>query len=103
MEKIKGSIFVDKTHKRILFEADDIRDEKQISEFLASQGTLLNENRTTLDGLRQKAELFAQRTPTQYESPSEFDDIGWIARDLEVADDEVEVAYLQEKSKRCAS
>ena len=38
MEKIKGSIFVDKTHKRILFEADDIRDEKQISEFLASQG-----------------------------------------------------------------
>ncbi len=71
--------------------------------YLAEQRVLLDENRTTLDGLRQKAELFAQRTPTQYESPSEFDDIGWIARDLEVADDEVEVAYLQEKSKRCAS
>jgi len=68
--------------------------------YLAEQRVLLDENRATLEGLRQKAELFAQRAPEHYDSPSEFDDIGWIARDLAVADDEVEVAYLQEKSKR---
>ena len=68
--------------------------------YLAEQRVLLDENRTTLESLRQKAELFAQCTPAQDNSPSEFDDIAWIARELTVADDEVEVAYLHEKSKR---
>ena len=68
--------------------------------YLAEQRVLLDENRTTLESLRQKAELFAQRTPAQDNSPSEFDDIAWIATELTVADDEVEVAYLHEKSKR---
>jgi hypothetical protein len=62
---------------------------------------MLNENRATLEGLRQKAELFAKRVPAQ--SESEFDDITWMARELNVSDDEVEVAYLREKSVRSPS
>jgi hypothetical protein len=62
---------------------------------------MLEENRATLEGLRQKAELFAQRVPVEGES--EFDDIAWMARELIVNDDEVEVAYLREKSARSRS
>lgn len=69
--------------------------------FLLQQRTLLDENRTTLEGLRQKAELFAHRTPA--ESGSEFDDIAWMARELRVSDDEVEIAYLREKDARIRS
>ena len=69
--------------------------------YLAGQRTMLDENRTTLEGLRQKAELFAQRAPSEIES--EFDDITWMARELNVSDDEVEVAYLREQSARSQS
>lgn len=69
--------------------------------FLAEQRAMLGENQATLEGLRQKAELFARRTPR--ESESGFDDITWMARELTVSDDEVEVAYLREKSSRSQS
>jgi phage shock protein A len=69
--------------------------------YLSEQRAMLNENRATLEGLRQKAELFAKRVPAQ--SESEFDDITWMARELNVSDDEVEVAYLREKSVRSPS
>lgn len=59
--------------------------------YLADQGAMLNENRATLEGLRQKAELITQRTPAH------------AARDITVGDDEVEVAFLREKSLRGAS
>jgi len=71
--------------------------------YLADQGAMLDENRTTLEGLRQKAELFAQRTPVHSTFSSEFDDIAWMAREMTVGDDEVEVAFLREKSLRSAS
>lgn len=61
----------------------------------------IEENRATLDGLKQKAEIFAQRTPSATES--EFDDIGWMARELSVSDDEIEVAFLREQQARSAS
>ncbi len=70
---------------------------------LARQGTLLNENRTTLEGLRQKAELFAQHKPVPSRGNSEFDDITWMAREMTVGDDEVEVAFLREKHLRSVS
>ena len=70
--------------------------------YLAEQRRRLDENRSTLEGLRQKADLFAQRAPSQ-ESGSEFDDIGWLARELTVGDDEVEIAYLREKTSRSKS
>ncbi len=69
--------------------------------YLTDQRAMLDENRATLEGLRQKAELFARRAPA--DSESEFDDIGWMAQELRVSDDEVEVAYLREKSARSQS
>jgi phage shock protein A len=71
--------------------------------YLAQQGAILDENRTTLEGLRQKAELFAQRSPVHSSGSSEFDDIAWMAREMTVGDDEIEVAFLREKSLRSAS
>jgi phage shock protein A len=71
--------------------------------YLDQQQKMLDENRATLEGLRQKAELFAQRTPAHPDAASEFDDIGWMAREMQVGDDEVEIAYLREKSLRSTS
>ena len=71
--------------------------------YLAEQRTMLDENRATLEGLRQKAELFAQRMPTNQDGVSEFDDIAWMAREMTVGDEEVEIAYLREKSLRSTS
>jgi len=72
-------------------------------QYLDEQQTMLSENQATLDGLRQKAELFAHRTPAHTNGSSEFDDIAWMAREMTVGDDEVEIAYLREKSIRSAS
>ena len=71
--------------------------------FLNTQRTLLNENRATLESLRQKAELFAQRAPVHSRNDSEFDDIGWLARETTVTDDEIEIAYLSERNSRSTS
>ena len=71
--------------------------------YLDEQRSSLEENKATLESFRQKAELFAQRAPAQTDSASEFDDIGWMAREMTVGDDEVEIAYLREKSLRSAS
>ena len=69
--------------------------------YLTEQRVMLDENRATLEGLRQKAELFTQRAPAG--GTSEFDDSAWMARELRVGDDEVEVAYLREKNARSQS
>ena len=71
--------------------------------FLDEQGTRLDENQATLEGLRQKAELFSKRTLAHAEGGSEFDDIAWMAREMIVGDDEIEIEYLREKSLRSAS
>ena len=71
--------------------------------YLDAQRTMLDENGATLVSLRQKAELFAQRTPAYPNGDSEFDDIAWMAREMTVGDDEVEIAYLREKSLRSSS
>ena len=71
--------------------------------YLDEQQKMLDENHATLESLRQKAELFAQRTPVHINGGSEFDDIAWMAREMTVGDDEVEIAYLREKSIRSAS
>ena len=71
--------------------------------FLDEQRALLDENNATLESLRQKAELFAHRAPVLSDSDSEFDDLAWMAREMTVGDDEVEIAYLHEKSLRSAS
>ena len=71
--------------------------------FLNQQQKALEENRATLESLRQKAELVAQRTPPRSGDSSEFDDLSLMSREFVVDEDEVEVAFLQEKSKRSAS
>ncbi len=71
--------------------------------YLDEQRAMFDENNATLESLRQKAEHFAQRTPVQIDSGSEFDDIAWMAREMTVGDDEVEIEYLHEKSLRSAS
>lgn len=71
--------------------------------YVDAQRTMLEENRATLDSLRQKAELFAQRAPLHNNGDSEFDDIAWLARETTVSDDEIEIAYLREKSSRSPS
>ncbi|MCP4299780.1 MAG: hypothetical protein GY783_04295, partial [Gammaproteobacteria bacterium] len=71
--------------------------------YLDEHRKVLDENRATLESLRQKAELFAQRAPAHASSDSEFDDIAWLARETTVSDDEIEIAYLREKSARSLS
>lgn len=71
--------------------------------YLVAQRSMFEENRATLEGLRQKAELFAQRVPVDRDGRSDFDDIAWMARDMVIGDDEVEIAYLREKTLRSAS
>lgn len=70
---------------------------------LSEQQATLEQNGATLQSLRQKAELFAQRTPAHAGGDSEFDDIAWMAREMSVGDDEVEIAYLRERNSRSAS
>ena len=69
---------------------------------LKEQQVSLEANRSTLHGLRQKAELFAHRLPS-HESGDAFDDAAWFSRDMNIGDDEVEIAFLREKSRRSAS
>ena len=73
------------------------------AKYLAEQRTMLEQNGAALESLRQKAELFAERAPVHVDGSSEFDDISWMAREMTVGDDEVEIAYLHEKNLRSAS
>ena len=72
-------------------------------QYLIDQQAMLDENLATLESLRQKAELFSQRPAAHRDGDSEFDDIAWMAREMTVGDDEIEIAFLREKSTRGAS
>jgi len=69
-------------------------------QFLAEQRMKLREHTGVLDALRQKAELFAHRPAAHPTSDS--DGAAWMTRELDVGDDEVEIAYLREKHARSA-
>ncbi len=71
--------------------------------YLDEQRTALEQNTATLESLRQKAELFAQRPSAHAEGSSALDDTGWTAREMNVGDDEVEIEYLRERNLRSAS
>jgi phage shock protein A len=68
--------------------------------YLDEQRKMLDENRTTLDSLKQKAELISHRPSA---TGSDFDDIGWMSREFRIGDDEIEIAFLREKVARGAS
>ena len=69
---------------------------------LTNAQTRFDEHRVALDSLKQKADVFAQQ-PSHDASDSEFDDIGWMARELVVNDDEIDVAFLREQQARSGS
>lgn len=71
-------------------------------DFLGEQRKLLEDNRSTLESLRQKAELISHR-PSTSGPAADFDDIGWMSREFRIGDDEIEIAYLREKAARTAS
>lgn len=71
--------------------------ESATEKYLGEQRAMLDDHRMTLDGMRQKAELFTRRSwgPT-----SSIDVTEPFGRDLAVSDDEVEVAFIREQNKR---
>lgn len=69
---------------------------------LAGQRKVLEENRSTLEGLRQKAELVSHSNSSK-SVDSDYDDIDWMTREFRVGDDEVEIAFLREKASRGAA
>ena len=69
--------------------------------FLKKERQQLDENRTTLEGLRQKADVFLAKTPAAAQG-ADFalqDTHG----EMSVSDDEIEIAFLREKSARSSS
>jgi phage shock protein A len=74
--------------------------ETGIDKYLGEQRTMLDEHRMTLEGLRQKAEIFNRRTREPGDNAGVVDAFG---RDLAVSDDEVEVAFLREQARRRSS
>lgn len=72
-------------------------------EFLHEQRALFDENRATLDSLRQKASLFSQSSRPAGDVAARFDDISWTAREAHVGDDDIEIAFLREKDARTSS
>jgi phage shock protein A len=72
-------------------------------QILAEEREKLEENGAALESLRQKAEIFAHRTPAGSDRVTAIDDMASIAREMTVGDDEVEIAYLREKTARSAS
>ncbi|MDH4109070.1 MAG: PspA/IM30 family protein [Gammaproteobacteria bacterium] len=67
---------------------------------LAEAHRLFEERRATLESLRQKAEVFAGSAPG---AAPESGDAAWMARELTVGEDEVDVAFLREAQARRAS
>jgi phage shock protein A len=92
---VRKKLEVQRLHKRLA--AKQAAGEKA----LAMQQQRIAENRSTLDGLRQKAEIFERQTASTAEQG--IDDSSWMARELAVSDDEVEVAFLREQQARRAS
>jgi len=70
--------------------------------YLGEQGKRFEQNEITLDGLRQKAEIFShQRSVNQ--SHSNFDDMSWASREAGIGDADVEIAFLREQASRGAA
>jgi phage shock protein A len=70
---------------------------------LSELNAVVEENRATLEGLRQKAEILASRAPERRAGAASFDDTEWPAHDLRVSEDEVEIAWLRVQERGNAS
>lgn len=94
---IRKKLEAERLVKRI--QARRAANERQLSELR----TKLAENGATLDRLRQKAEIFAHRSPARGDASTEPDDLASFASEMTVDDDEVEITYLREKNARSTS
>lgn len=94
---IRKKLEAERLLKRI--RAQHVANERHLDE----QRAMLNDNKATLESLRQKADLFVQRSPAHANRAADFDDIAWMAKEMAVSDDEVEIAYLREKNARSES
>ena len=92
-KKLEAERFLNRLNSK--FESNEVH--------LGEQQQLFDDNTATLESLRQKAELFAQRATEQANAGNEFDEVAWVARETTVDDDEVEIAFLREKGLRSAS
>jgi phage shock protein A len=63
----------------------------------------LEEKRAKLESMRQKAELFAERSPKNGSHRQTSDHIAWSPHELSVSDSDVEVAFLRERKRRIES
>jgi phage shock protein A len=70
------------------------RKREALEHSLAACATRLEENRTRLNSMRQKAELLAEDDTPEPVEP------GWSSPDMSVRDEDVEVAFLREKHRR---
>lgn len=86
--------------ERLLQKVDGRIENIEIS--LSSCGKRYEENLATLESLRQKAEIVAHRAPAGGQKAG-CDLAAWTARELNVSDDEVEIAFLREQDRRSAS
>jgi phage shock protein A len=71
--------------------------ESATEKYLGEPRAMIDRHRMTLDGLRQKAEIFTRRSWEPGGNGEVMDPVG---RELAVSDDDVEVAFLREQNKR---
>jgi hypothetical protein len=70
---------------------------------LAEQRRLYDEDSSVLQSLRQKSELFMQRSAVAADRRGDAGELAWMTRQMSVSDEEVEIAYLREKDLRTVS
>jgi phage shock protein A len=70
------------------------RRRETLQETVSGLNKRLEENRSQLDSMRQRAELLAEDREADY--PKD----GWSGPDISVGDEDVEIAFLREKQKR---
>lgn len=92
---IRRKLLAARTTKRL------VSDMQTNERYLERETRLLEENRTTLEGLRQKAEIFLAEAPGK--NGSKVTDLGDFHRDMSVTEDEIEIAFLREQAARSAS
>jgi phage shock protein A len=71
------------------------------ADFLTELRKQMAENRNALEGLKQKAEIFARSSPV--ESDTGFADRQWMSREFSISENDIEIALLREQNARRVS
>jgi phage shock protein A len=74
-----------------------------LSQFIDELRRLCDEQEASLEGLRQKSQLFVKRQSVDTPDYNTFEDPSWSERNFGVSQEEVEIAFLKEKNSRRAS